>query len=183
MSAEYKYIYGLGKEPLNISESEIRYAMEHTKSNSEAARFLKVSFNTFKKYAKQYVDRDTSKTLYELHKNQAGYGITKDVPRATAGRYSIDGILSGKYPNYPVWKLRNRLLALNIFPEECSSCSYNEHRITDDTVPLLLDHIDGDNTNHCVENLRMLCLNCYYQQVGAPFNKDKNGYWNYTDLG
>ena len=43
---EYKYVYGIGKQPLNITESEIRYAMEHTKSNAEAARFLKVSFTT-----------------------------------------------------------------------------------------------------------------------------------------
>jgi hypothetical protein len=53
--------------------------------------------------------------------------------------------------------LRNRLLALGVFKEECSSCGYDERRITDDTVPLLLDHIDGDETNHCVENLQMLC--------------------------
>lgn len=41
---KYKYIYGIGKTALDIPESEIRYAMENTKSNAEAARFLKVSF-------------------------------------------------------------------------------------------------------------------------------------------
>ena len=30
------------------------HAMENTKSNSEAARFLKVSFTTYKKYAKHF---------------------------------------------------------------------------------------------------------------------------------
>ena len=159
------------------------YAIANTKSNAEAARFLKVSFTTWKKYAKMYVDSATGKTLYDLHTNQAGLGITKDSVRANAGLYSIDRLLEGKHPNYPVWKLRNRLLALNIFQEECQCCGYAERRVTDDTVPLLLDHIDGDVTNHRVENLQMLCLNCYYQQVGNPFNKEKELFWNYNLLG
>lgn len=179
---QYKYIYGIGKAAMNIAESEIRYAMENTKSNSEAARFLKVSFNTYKKYAKMYVDRDSGKTLWELHKNQYGFGIIKNKQRATSGIYNITNILEGKYPSYPAWKLRNRLLSLHILQEECASCGYAERRITDDTVPLLLDHIDGDVTNHRIENLQMLCLNCYYQQTGNPFNQEKETYWNYNLL-
>lgn len=179
---KYKYVYGIGKTPFNLPEADIRYAMLNTKSNSEAARFMKVAFNTYKKYAKSYIDRETGKTLWELHKNQKGVGIRKDSARASGGIYSIDKILAGQYPQYPVWKLRNRLLALGIFPEQCSSCGYSERRITDDTVPLLLDHIDGDITNHRVENLQMLCLNCYYQQTGNPFNADKEHFWNYNLL-
>jgi len=179
---QYKYIYGIGKTALDIPESEIRYAMENTKSNAEAARFLKISFTTYKKYARLYTDRDTDKTLYELHKNQFGVGIRKDIANARKGIYSIDNILEGKHPNYPSWKLRNRLLALAILSEECNSCGYSERRITDDTVPLFLDHLDGDATNHCIENLQMLCLNCFYQQSGNPFNENKEHYWNYNLL-
>ena len=180
---QYKYVYGKGRTAFDLPESDIRYAIANTKSNAEAARFLKVSFTTWKKYAKMYVDSATGKTLYDLHTTQAGLGITKDSVRANAGLYSIDRLLEGKHPNYPVWKLRNRLLALNIFQEECQCCGYAERRVTDDTVPLLLDHIDGDVTNHRVENLQMLCLNCYYQQVGNPFNKEKELFWNYNLLG
>jgi len=182
MSQQYKYVYGRGRSAFDLPESDIRYAMANTKSNAEAARFLKISFTTYKKYAKMYVDRETQKTLYDLHTNQAGVGIVKDVSRARSGKYSIDGILEGKYPNYPKWKLRNRLLALGIMQEECSSCGYCERRVTDDTVPLLLDHMDGDETNHCIENLQLLCLNCYYQQTGNPFNHDKETFWNYNLL-
>lgn len=180
---QYKYVYGKGRTAFDLPESDIRYAIANTKSNAEAARFLKVSFTTWKKYAKMYVDSETGKTLYDLHTNQAGIGINKDSVRANAGLYSIDRLLEGKHPNYPVWKLRNRLLALNIFQEECQCCGYAERRVTDDTVPLLLDHIDGDVTNHRIENLQMLCLNCYYQQVGNPFNKEKELFWNYNLLG
>ena len=50
--------------------------------------------------------------------------------------------------------------------EECCSCGYCTRRVSDYTVPLLLDWIDGDRTNHKRENLRLLCYNCYYQEVG-----------------
>ena len=126
MGVDYKYVYGRGRSALNLSESEIRYAMENTMSNSEAARFLNVSFTTYKKYAKQFIDSKSDKTLWELHKNQAGKGIRKDIVQATAGPYSIDKLLQGEYPNYPVWKLRNRILALGILPEKCNSCGYEE---------------------------------------------------------
>ena len=151
-------------------------------SAMQAAAFLGIRYTTYKKYARLYTDRETGKTLYELHKNQFGIGIPKDVQKANKGIYSITNILEGKHPNYPTWKLRNRLLALGIFREECSSCGYSERRVTDDTVPLLLDHIDGDETNHIVSNLQMLCMNCYYQQTGNPFNQDKEKYWNYNLL-
>jgi len=179
---QYKYVYGIGKTALDIPESEIRYAMANTKSNAAAAVFLKVSYTTYKKYSKMYTDRESGKTLFELHKNQFGVGIPKDSQKASKGIYSIDAILEGKHPKYPAWKLRNRLLVLAAFPEECSSCGYSERRVTDDTVPLLLDHIDGDTTNHRLENLQMLCLNCYYQQVGNPFKQDSERFWNYNLL-
>lgn len=179
---QYKYVYGRGRTSFNLPEADIRYAISNTKSNAEAARFLKVSFTTWKKYASMYIDRDTDKTLYDMHTNQAGQGIPKDTTRSLGSPYSIDKILLGEYPNYPTWKLRNRLLALAIMPESCNSCGYAERRITDDTVPILLDHIDGDETNHRIENLQMLCLNCYYQQTGNPFNKEKETWWNYNLL-
>ena len=51
-----------------LMESQIRYAMDNTTSNAEAAKWLRVSFATWKKYAKMYIDEATGKTLYDLHK-------------------------------------------------------------------------------------------------------------------
>ena len=53
------------KRPL--LKAEIELAMQNTKSNKEAARFLGVSYNTYKKYAKMYKDDDTQKSLFEKH--------------------------------------------------------------------------------------------------------------------
>lgn len=176
------YVYGRGRSSFDIPESEIRYAMEHTNSNAAAARFMRISYDSWRKYASMYIDSETGQTLFELHKNQAGVGIARDKFGATGGVYPIDEILEGKHPTYPKWKLRNRLIALDILDDKCNCCGYDETRITDGTVPLLLDHIDSDETNHQLDNLQLLCLNCYYTQVGNPYNKDKDHYWNYNLL-
>ena len=66
--------FGKGREPINLLKSKVLYAMENSKSNAEAARFLRVSYLTYKKYAKLYKDEELGKTLFELHKNKAGKG-------------------------------------------------------------------------------------------------------------
>jgi len=179
---EYKYVYGKGRTALNLTELDIRYAMENSKSNAEAARFSNCSFTTYKKYARLFIDEPTGKSLFDLHKNQAGKGINKHIPRAARGRISLENVLKGLHPTYPSWKLRNRLLALGMIDESCSMCGFNEKRFTDDTVPLLLDHIDSDDTNHKLENLRMLCFNCTYLLVGNLYKKDRETLWNYNKM-
>ncbi len=48
-----------------------------TQSNLAAARYLHVSYQHYRKFAKIYVDEVTGKSLFELHKNQCGKGIPK----------------------------------------------------------------------------------------------------------
>ena len=42
--------------------------------------------------------------------------------------------------------------------EKCNNCGFEEKRLTDGKVPLVLDFEDGDRKNHKHENLRMLCF-------------------------
>jgi 5-methylcytosine-specific restriction endonuclease McrA len=74
----------------------------------------------------------------------------------------LDDILKGKYPEYPIWKLKQRLLNNGYMLEKCNECGFEEKRITDGKVPLVLDFEDGDRKNHKYENLRMLCFNCSF---------------------
>ena len=74
----------------------------------------------------------------------------------------MDDILEGKYPDYPVWKLKKRLLNNGYMQEKCNNCGFEERRVTDFRVPLVLDFLDGDRCNHKHENLRMLCFNCSF---------------------
>ena len=50
--------------------------------------------------------------------------------------------------------------------EACNSCGYNEIVINKDGVALLIDFIDGDNDNTRLENIRLLCPNCYLSYNG-----------------
>ena len=45
--------------------------------------------------------------------------------------------------------------------EKCNECGFEEKRLTDGKVPLVLDFEDGDR-KIINENLRMLCFNCSF---------------------
>lgn len=150
---------------LNLTEREVRYAMANTQSNSAAARFIGCTLNTYRKYAKQYIDEDTGKSLFELHLNQAGKGIRKVAEERLPSYFrkiDIFEILEGKHPTYSPTHLERRLIKEFIFPEECSMCGFNERRISDYKVPIRLMWKDGDRTNHHKDNLQFLCFNCYF---------------------
>ena len=139
---------GEGRPPMNISESEIRYAMANTQSCAGASRFLKVSYEAYRKYAKLYTDAPSGKTLFELHKNKAGKGIPRATKPRMRGKFGLLDILDGKYPDYPHSRLKIRLLKNAILEEECASCGYCTRRVNDYSVPLLLDWIDGNLIDH-----------------------------------
>ena len=143
---------GLGAKPL--LESEIKDIQKKARSAMEAARLLGVSYNTYKKYARKY-------GIFEDLKNPDGTGIRKGY-NIKRGKYSLDDILKGKYPDYPIWKLKQRLLNNGYMLEKCNNCGFEERRLTAHKVPLVLDFIDGDRKNHLYENLRMLCFNCSF---------------------
>ena len=130
-----------------ITKNMILEAQKNTKSNMEAARFLRVSYPTYKKYAKMYKDDDTGQSLFEMHKNQQGIGVAKPY-NVKKGKYSMEDILEGMYPEYPVSNLKKRIITNSILEEKCDNCNFCERRVTDYTIPLLLDHLDGDRTNH-----------------------------------
>lgn len=157
---------------LNLTEREIRDAMKYTTSNKDAARYLGVSYSAYQKYAKLYRDEQTDKTLYELHKNKSGKGTHKRSVGATkySGLQALHEILQGKHPQYR-GNLKARLIKEGILAEQCNICGFEERRITDDTVPLILAYKDGDKTNHHIDNLEFTCYNCFYLCIGSVFNK------------
>ena len=56
------------------------------------------------------------------------------------------------------------------FTEECSICGWNEERVTDNTICLNIDFLDGDSKNRALENMRLLCPNCYLSNNGHFHN-------------
>jgi hypothetical protein len=143
--------------PKPLTKEEIVQAQKKARSAAEASRILGVSYHTYKKYA----------TLFGVHQdliNERGRGISKGTNEKSQAK--LDDILTGKHPSYPSWSVKNRLIASGRVADRCEKCGFNERRITDHKVPLALDYLDGDTTNHTFENLRLLCLNCYFLTVG-----------------
>ena len=140
---------GLGSRQL--LESEIRDAQKISPSAKGTARTLGVSYNTYKKYAKMY-------GIFDIDYNPTNLPIERRL-KLTVGKYPLSEILQGKYPNYPITKLKRRLIKNDVFPECCTACGFDEVRVTDGKAPLLLDFLDGNWQNHTLENLRFLCYN------------------------
>jgi hypothetical protein len=57
------------------------------------------------------------------------------------------------------YRLKRRLIKENYLKPVCSNC--NNTTWLDAPIPLELDHIDGNNENNALENLRLLCPNCH----------------------
>ena len=112
-----------------ILESQVREAMKYTKSNIQAARYCKVSYPTYKKWAKQYIDSKTNKSLFEMHLNEFGKGIPKYASRGKknpGGRtYSLDEIFAGGAGRYSLRKLYYRMITAGLLEDKCQQCGYN----------------------------------------------------------
>lgn len=161
-----------GRPPRTLSEAVIRNAMRHTQSNFQAARYLNLTIETYRKYAKMYVDLESGKTLYELHKNNSGKGIKKVSWKHDISVEKINEIMASEsYRAVNFQKLKNRLIYEGILRMECYHCKHSEKRVVDYKQPLILNFIDGNKNNWQIENLRMLCYNCYFLFVGNLFSE------------
>lgn len=47
------------------------------------------------------------------------------------------------------------------FDNKCCKCGWGEVNPYSQTIPLEIDHIDGDFRNNTEDNLRLLCPNCH----------------------
>lgn len=81
---------------------------------------------------------------------------------------SLRDIFAGKHPKYSMARLKNRLIARKKIVEQCASCGFNERRITDKKVPLMLTFLDGNHSNYSLSNLALYCYNCMFLTTGSP---------------
>ena len=156
-----------------LSKDMILRVMKHTKSNMSAARFLGCSYPHYKQYAKLYKNEE-GKTLFEAHLNRQGKGISKHLYKKK-DLAPIHDILEGRVDvsNYNPRELKDRLIHEGLLAEECSSCGFNERRVVDYKVPLILNFKDGNKKNWKLENLELLCYNCYFLKVGNVWSDNQ----------
>jgi len=153
-----------------LSKESIISAMDKTKSVRGAARYLNCSYQHLKKWMKLYKDEASGKTLFELHKNQSGKGVPKFLSHAPFGRKEpaildiINGVVDPS--NFNPQKIKYRMIEGGYLKEECYKCGFNERRVLDYKIPLLMHFKNGNKQNYTLENVEMLCYNCYYLSVG-----------------
>ena len=147
-----------------LSKEQILAAQAKTKSNMAAARYLHVSYQHYKKWAKLY-------KLFEGHKNQSGKGIPKFLKGPKKMPHMLE-IIEGRIAasSFDPNKLKYALIEQGYLSEECAVCSFKERRVLDYKMPLLLHFQDNNSNNYSLDNVQLLCYNHYFLTVGDIFN-------------
>lgn len=163
-----------GRPSKFLTKEQILAAHSKTLSNRSAARYLGISLNTYRKYAKLYKDEATGLSLYEVHKNEAGKGIAKFATNHKKKPGLID-ILEGRVPHYHFdpKKIKQRVIFEGLIAECCNRCGFAERRVTDHRIPLILHHKDRNNRNFRLDNLELLCYNCSFLYVVSPISEEQ----------
>jgi hypothetical protein len=133
------------------TDNEIIEVCNNSISMAKAAVDLGIHFNTLK-------SRAIKLGCYKV--NPSGKGIRKP-KRDGFDKIALSEILKGEHPQYQTNKLRIRLIKDGIKEEKCEVCGITEWN--GKRVSFELDHIDGNRTNHKIENLRIICPNCHSQ--------------------
>jgi hypothetical protein len=121
---------------------------------------------------KLYVDEESGKTLFEVHKNQSGKGVPKFL-KSSGKEPALTDIIEGKInpASFSPDKLKYRLTTEGYLEECCGNCGFNERRVTDHKVPLILHFKDKNKLNYNLDNIEFLCYNCYFLFIGEVFTE------------
>lgn len=151
-------------------------AQAKTKSNAAASRYLHVSYTHYKRYAKMY-------KLFEEHKNQSGKGIPKFLKGGKKEPALLD-IIEGRTDasSFSPAKIKYRLIEAGYLSEQCLVCGFQERRVLDYKMPLLLHFKDNNKSNYSQKNIELLCYNHYFLLVGDVFtDKDVKQIESHTE--
>ena len=147
-----------------LTKEQMVAAQSKTLSNMAAARYLHISYQHYKKWAKLY-------KIFESHKNQAGVGVPKFLKGSKKMPHMIE-IIEGRIAasHFDPNKLKYALIEQGYIVEECAVCKFKERRVLDYKIPLLLHFKDKNSNNYSLDNVQLLCYNHFYLQVGDIFN-------------
>jgi hypothetical protein len=156
-----------------LSKVQILAAQAKTKSNMAASRYLHVSYQHYKRWAKNYEATEPGyNNLFEQHKNQSGKGIPKFLAGGKKQPALIE-IMEGRIAasHFNPDKIKYRLIEEGYLLEECSICKFKERRVLDYKMPLLLHFKDKNKSNYNQSNIELICYNHYFLYVDDIFSK------------
>jgi hypothetical protein len=161
----------MGKPAKILSKEDLERAMKMSRSNFAAARYLHVSYNHYKKYAKLYKN-DEGVTFLEAHKNQEGKGIPKFALKGSS-KIPLMDLLEGRVPieHFNAREIKERIIFEGLIEEKCKMCGMSERRVTDLKVPLILNFRDGNKKNWHLDNIEFLCYNHSFLYGIAPIQE------------
>lgn len=136
---------------IKIDDSEIIKAVNCSLTMSQAAAKLGIHFNTFSRHAKRL----------DIYKPNMGGKGTRKPKKEGNGKILLDDILTGKFPTYQTFKLKNRLISEGLKQNKCEKCGIDSWNGL--SIMCELDHINGNSRDHRLTNLRILCPNCHSQ--------------------
>ena len=134
-------------------------AIQNAECISDVCRLLGITstaanYRTFHKYCLRYgLDTSHFVRVTQRHK-QANINKRK---------CSFEDIFC-ENSTYAQAPLRKRIIKDGMIPYKCSCCG-NTGEWLKKPISLQLDHINGVNNDHRVDNLRWLCPNCHSQTV------------------
>ena len=111
------------------------------------------------------------KRIKELNLSTEHFG--KSHEQSPTARYALKDILVEHSSYHGIARLKIRLVNENYLEYKCACCG-NKGEWNGQPLSLQLDHINGVNDDHRIENLRFLCPNCHSQTNSfAGKNKTK----------
>ena len=137
-----------------IDKEKLNEIVKGSKTIAEVMRKLGYSANRGNSYGpfKAYLNENNIDYSHFLGKAN---GLAKNEI------FPLEEILvkDSKYTN--MTSLKRRVLKAKLIDYKCAICGINEWLGKE--IILQLDHINGDNRDNRIENLRLLCPNCHSQ--------------------
>jgi len=148
------------------TDSELIDAISNSKSIADVLRFLNLSYN-----GGNY--RTIKKNIKRLNISINHFNSKQEIISKNRKKFSLEEIMIENSLYISTSSLKERILKEKILECKCIECGVTD-TYNNKPIVLHLDHINGVNNDHRLENLRLLCPNCHSQtDTYAGKNKKK----------